>query len=761
MTKILGLDLGTNSIGWAVVENNGHKFELKDKGVRIFQEGVKIKKGIEGSKAAERTGFRSARRLKFRRKIRKINTLKVLSEFGYCPKLTEIELKDWRNKKIYPDNNEFINWWKTNEIENKTPYYFRHLAVTEVLDLMNENSRFIIGRALYHIAQRRGFLSNRLEGTKESEGTVKKAIAEISKEKGEKTLGQYFYEKYQKGEKIRDQYTHRVEHYLEEFNTICKFQNLPKEFVDEIYKAIFFQRPLKSQKGLIGKCVFETNKLRCPVSHANFEEYRMLCFVNNIKIKTIDDENLRFLSDDERSKVFPMFYRKSKVHFDFEDIAKQIAPKNQYKYFKDYKRNTEDFLFNYSMKTTVSGCPVSARLQELFGKDFNNIKFEYTREKDNKKSEIDINDIWHVLYTFDSDEKLTEFAQNRLKLNEAQVKEFLRIQIKRDYASLSLKAINKILPYLRMGLIYSHAVFLANMEEVIPKEIWKVEENKKLVRDEVYNIIQNQNEEKQIIEIVNSIIKTSKEENSTWSYESEEIYKKDISEKLKNYYGENKYASLTEERKNNIEAKSFAILKNQMQKNIGCGDFAKVQRIDDRVNTFLTDNFEVEEDKLNRIYHPSALDVYKPPVKSKDGRLYLGSPMVSSVRNPMAMRAMHQLRKVINELIKNDIIDATTKINIEMARDLMNSNERKALQNWQRDREKNRKEYAERIKEHFQAQGINTEPSEDEILKYQLWEEQNSKCIYTSKNICISDFIDADPKFNIENTIQRSKSVNN
>lgn len=38
--RILGLDLGTNSIGWAVVEKDDGKFSLVDKGVRIFQEGV-------------------------------------------------------------------------------------------------------------------------------------------------------------------------------------------------------------------------------------------------------------------------------------------------------------------------------------------------------------------------------------------------------------------------------------------------------------------------------------------------------------------------------------------------------------------------------------------------------------------------------------------------------------------------------------------------------------------------------------------------
>ena len=55
MTKILGIDTGTNSLGWAIVEKQADNYNLLDKGVNIFQEGVKIEKGIESSKAAERT----------------------------------------------------------------------------------------------------------------------------------------------------------------------------------------------------------------------------------------------------------------------------------------------------------------------------------------------------------------------------------------------------------------------------------------------------------------------------------------------------------------------------------------------------------------------------------------------------------------------------------------------------------------------------------------------------------------------------------
>ncbi len=769
MSKILGLDLGTNSIGWAVVETEDNKtFTPVDKGVRIFQEGVKIEKGVEGSKAAERTGYRSARRLKYRRKLRKIETLKALVQFDLCPPLSTDELNNWRYKKDYPTNEAYRNWWLTDNDANietrkeqtKNPYYFRFLVATKKLDLRAQENRYALGRAIYHMAQRRGFLSNRLESTKESEGAVKSGIAEISKAKGERTLGQYFYDLYLKGDKIRDHYTHREDHYLEEFNHICKTQELPTEQIDILRKAIFYQRPLKSQKGLIGTCPFETNKPRCAVSHPLFEEYRMLCFLNNIKIKTPDDEKLRVLSEKEREDVMPVFYRKSKEHFDFDDIAKQLAPKKQYKYFKSADKNPEDWLFNYTMKTTVSGCPVSARFKSVFGDDWKSLSIPHIREKDKKASFINIDDVWHVLMTFDSDEKLAAFATEKLKLNEEQKKEFVNIHLKQDFASLSLKAINKILPYLQQGLIYSHAVFLANMEAVIPADIWSDKENRELIQNEIHQIIQTQNEEKQIVDIVNGLIKHNKEADAVWSKEAIDLYQADLLKQIKIYYGENTFEAFKLERKERIEKNAFELFSHQMQKKMGCGEYAKMQRIDDRIKSFLADQFEVNG-SAEKLYHPSAIETFKPAKKSEDGNYYLGSPMTNSVRNPMAMRALHQLRKVVNELIKAETIDESTTIHIEMSRGLMNANERKALQNWQRKRETERKKYAEEIKKHFDAQGIKAEPNESEILKYQLWEEQKHICIYTGNNIGLSDFLGGGTSYDIEHTIPQSLSFDN
>lgn len=255
--KKLGLDLGTNSIGWGIIDTNNTEKPIQNCGVYIFPEGVKIEKGVESSKASERTGYRSARRLKFRRKLRKYETLKVLIEYSMCP-LTVEELEKWRKEKIYPTSQEYINWYRTDELNNWEPYFLRKKCVEEIAE------KYEIGRALYHIAQRRGFLSNRKESTKGNEnGAVKEGINEITDQKGDKTLGQYFYELKQSGEKVRARYTSRKEHYEEEFNKICTVQNISEELKEKLYNAIFFQRKLKSQKFLVGKCTFERNKPRC------------------------------------------------------------------------------------------------------------------------------------------------------------------------------------------------------------------------------------------------------------------------------------------------------------------------------------------------------------------------------------------------------------------------------------------------------------------------------------------------------------------
>lgn len=197
MTKILGIDTGTNSHGWAIVEKQADEYHLLDKGVDIFQEGVlKTEKGKEYSKAAERTAHKAARVRNYRIKLRKIRLLRILSDAHLCPPLSKVELSVWRLKKEYPKNELFMQWQSTDDESEKTPYAYRHKCLHESLDFSSITDRHILGRAFYHMIQRRGFLSNRKDQSADDTGKVKESISNLTQEMhdaGYEYLGDYFY----------------------------------------------------------------------------------------------------------------------------------------------------------------------------------------------------------------------------------------------------------------------------------------------------------------------------------------------------------------------------------------------------------------------------------------------------------------------------------------------------------------------------------------------------------------------------------------
>ncbi|MBL4905784.1 MAG: type II CRISPR RNA-guided endonuclease Cas9 [Flavobacteriaceae bacterium] len=860
MKKTLGLDLGTNSIGWAIVgKEKGEETKLTDKGVLIFTEGVKSEKGIEFSRAAARTEKRSARRIKFRRKLRKYRTLLVLAQNNMCP-LSESEVIEWRKSglKKYPTNKEFLDWLKTDDDNNINPYHFRDRASRSVIGKLD------LGRALYHMAQRRGFWSNRLDksdegiieqhkpnledvfenaerlidlheqldayfidiskkksknldaGEKELKklynffikqfkikditlkllveicreklnekgnlGVVKGAISNLSdkiKVEGSTTLGQYFWVLYQRGEKIRDHYTDREKHYLSEFELICKVQDLDVNLIDELNKAIFYQRPLKSQKSLIGKCSLETDKARCSVSHPAFEEFRKLQFINSIKVLD-EDGKKQFLTNEQRVEIQSLFFRKSKPHFDFSDISKRLK--------------IDADKFNYDSRTTISGCPTSAALKLLIGDDWRQRvhRESFIDKKGNLTKKIYVYEIaWHVLFTFDSDDKLQEFADDKLCLSKEEARKFSKINLKKDYSSLSLKAINKILPYLREGLIYSHAVFMANMQNVVIEDRWRNQEDRELIQSFIKENIENHQLENKINFVINSCIENCKDNHFTYSKEAEKHLRDDLKKVFKNEFGAISWNKRKD--KEMILEKSFEIFLKCLKSNKKDEQFVNIKRIDQKIKDFLKGENEtgevfVENEKLfNKMFHPSDLEIFKPElVKDEYGNvryIKLGNPVTGSIKNPMAIRAMYQLRKIVNALIEEGKIDENTVINIELARELNDANIRKAIQNWQKSREELRKTYEAKIKELYEKEtGNKINPTSDDIerfemaleqredgklvckediLKYQLWNEQNHICLYTGKTIGLTSFLGKNPTFEIEHTIPRSKSYDN
>lgn len=692
MEKILGIDLGTNSIGWAITEENNGSYKLIDRGGNIFQEGVAYNKNNEKPMVEERTSTRALRRNYFRRRLRKIEILKVLIKNKFCPEITEEELSTWKLKKQYPLNQEFLQWLRTDDSCDKNPYHDRYIALTRKLDFDKQQDRYIFGRAIYHIGQRRGFLSNRKDSTKEDDkGKVSNAIKELDTAMANadcKYLGDFFYKLYQKKERTRNGcngegygYAYRKEHYLKEFEAICKTQEIHEELQKSLYYAIFFQRPLKSQKGTIGYCTFEKGKSRCPISHPCFEEFRMFQFINSIKIKTPNDEELRELTTLERKEIIALFLRKSKPHFDFEDIAKKLVgnKKSNYGFYKD--KEHKDYLFNYTMSTTVSGNPTTAALLNLFGDEWDKHLCSIYAKAGNKSKEQIVNDIWHVLFTFDDSERLYEWGVTNLQLSPEEAKKFSDINISQGYASMSINVIKKSLPYLRAGYRYDQAISLANLKCVVGENIWNnIDLRSKIIGD----------------------ICTAVEEFS---------FVKRLERTKKEY-----------------------------------------------IQNILLNEYGIEKCYSNKLYHPSQVEYFKEASINQNGILQLGSPRTTSIRNPMAMRALFRLRILTNKLLSEYKIDENTRINIEMARELNDANKRAAIKRYQKELEGNHKKYSKEIsKLYFEETGIKITPTTDDILKYQLWEEQKHWCIYTNEKICISEFIGQGNKYDIEHTVPRSR----
>lgn len=475
MGKILGLDLGTNSIGWALIDDKQNK--ILGVGSRIFPMGV-IDLGngeSEMSKNSSRTGARGVRRQFFRRRLRKKVLLKALSENKMCP-MTIQDFEDWKNSKSFPTD-KLATWFAIN------PYELRYRALNEKLTLEE------IGRILYHLIQRRGFLSNSRKGGND-DGAIFKGNAKEGKigidatlESIEnQTLGSYLYSIYPKKnqpfldglERIRNRYTTR-KMYVDEFEMIWNKQaQFHTKLNDELkqllggrkqdgYKEdgiLFHQRPLRSQKHLVGNCSFESTKTKCPISAIPVELFRIHQWVNTVEY------NGKRLSNDERDKIIEQLLLAEKV--DFKKLRKAIG------------KESAEFKFNYKDDDKIVGTHTISYLanKKFFGKKW----FDFT-EKEQE-------DIWHVLYFFDSKSNLKDYAIKNWGFDEEQATAISKFNVKDGYSSLSRKAIGNILPFLQQGFLYDIAVALGGIKNAFGNE-WNnlPEEKRNFIIDNVPDIV--------------------------------------------------------------------------------------------------------------------------------------------------------------------------------------------------------------------------------------------------------------------------------
>ncbi len=896
MENILGLDLGTNSIGFSIrnphIDSNIVN-QIEQFGSIVFKKGVGSEKGNEFSYASKRTQKRSIRRLNQSRKYRIWETLDVLMKNSYCP-ITKDELNQWRIydklnglKRIYPVNAiKFEQWVRLDfngdgKPDYSSPFQLRKEIATNQLDLTNETDRFKIGRAFYHISQRRGFKSSKGETIRDQEKETEEnnlnpeieAVIDIKKSEKKiagkledyiseqrengldiKTIGWALAELENKGERIRENWTPIRIQYDNELKYIFDYQhhlNIESDFYKSIHKAIFYKRPLRSQKGLVGKCTLEPTKDRCPISHPDFEEFRAWSFINNIQYRDIEGKGWQDLKLELKLELYDQCFMRTKANFKFEEIKGFLI-----------KKLAKYYIFNYKDKINVAGCPISARLKNLFGDSWKKYTYATKKTRTDKKGishpvTYNIEDIWHVLFSFEDEENIIEFAEKSLNLGEKS-KSFVNLwlAIPQGYSMLSIKAIRNINHFLKQGLIYTESTLLAKLPDILGEELWN--ENEKLFTSEIRLLTDKNRNEKRILNITNNLISEYKakslELNEQFAYKNTD-YKLDLSDLIdvENYcienFGEKTWSELPTEKYKQTQKGVVEKVSKLYQRFFESSkrDYYKLPKLGDTIKEFLLGNFEflqcenkrkINENKicicrnckrLNQLYHPSQIEIYAPSkVKTLEhnGTMMslklLESPNTGSFKNPMAMRTLNELRKLINHMLLEGEISEETHIVVETARELNDANMRWAIAEYQKQREAENKEYEAAITELIKdpqfngnanpknnedidrvrllvdqfdivEKGIKVTMDETEndnkkkksknsekvdsfkrspeflqtiikekdlVKKYRLWKEQEFRCIYTGKMIRITDLF-ADNIIDFEHTIPRSLSFDN
>ena len=832
--KTLGIDLGTNSIGIAVRnadldENISNQLEYYSS--VIFKSGVGNGKSGEYSYAAERTKFRSTRRLYQARKYRIWATLRLLIEHKCCP-LTEGELDRWAKydkekglKRQYPiDAHEFEQWVRLDFDcdgipEYSSPYQLRAELTERQLDWSNQTDRYKFGRAMYHIAQRRGFKSSKgetLKAANENEDISTIDIgAEMKKSEEKKSKGLIDYmEQYtlptagcafakmeREGIRIRDNNKYQAvqSQYQAEVKYICEYQHIdtinPALYIGLISTkkgegTIFYRRPLRSQKSNVGKCTLESNHRRCPVSHPDFEEFRALSFINNIKYRLDPTDEWQPLSNEERTELFEKVFTRSKATFKFEDIRKWIE-----KRYNGITLSYDNRTINYRDHTTVAGCPVISRLRKILGDDWrtSTIKTEKTRinHHTGEVHSVSYNyeDIWHLAYSSDDYEQLAEFAKTQMHLDDKQVGEMTRLwsAIQEDYASLSLKAIRNILPLLREGLLYNEAVALAKIADIIGHDCW--EERKNAILSDYDALTADTNRTRLAYNIANTLIANYKSKTIDEQQGFKDIHyilddtdRNDITKCIINTISEKRWNNLSNTEKETLQ-KEIEKLYQQFFAS-SSREYYKVPRIGDALKQRFANLFpDIPVEKWDKLYHHSQIDKF-PQHFDNDGHLTFGTPDIGSIKNPVVLRALHTLRRTINSLLEQGIIDETTRVVVETARELNDANWRWAIESYQKTREQENKAIADIIKEFrpnysdadiekgrllFEQNIVTATTRQDkekaehfalDMQKYKLWKEQNFQCLYSGKQINVSDLFN-DNIIQIEHTVPRSISFDN
>ncbi|WP_169568156.1 type II CRISPR RNA-guided endonuclease Cas9 [Sneathiella limimaris] len=455
----LGIDLGTNSLGWAALELNHAKttpIGIVASGVRIFSDGRNPKD--KQSNAAKRREPRSARKNRDRAKRRTERLMRELTEFKLMP--------------TDPSERKKLEGGKHTLLEDTDPWILRYRALNEEISL------FQLGRAIFHLHQRRGFKSNRKTDRADSEsGKVFEATQRTSvalEENDARTLGELFgHSRYEaacfnktapKGER-KPQPLARVrksgsgskwqyDYYptraliMEEFHLIWEAQKKyhPEVLTDEAYArladTIEWQHPLKAQP--VGRCTLLPEEERAAKAYPVYQRARILQEVNALRVSDAGKAEYA-LSIEQRNKV----------------VNRLITPTSKtgkvtFKQLKKLLGLEADVLFNLESdkRQELQGDETAAKLMQpdRWGLAW----LELTADQQHQ--------IVYQLLHEENEEALIKWLCNTWELSPEQAYQVSNCPLPDGHGRLSLKALEKIVPALENDVIvYSEAVERAGL----------------------------------------------------------------------------------------------------------------------------------------------------------------------------------------------------------------------------------------------------------------------------------------------------------
>ena len=424
----LGLDLGVASIGWALVNEENGTHKLIHWGSRIFQAGVDdLTSGKGTSRCADRRRQRALRLQYFRRRERKRELVETLIAGGLlksAPDQAFFQEIDRRLLRLFPSK-EFRR--KAHLI----PYFYRKLALDQPLEPDE------LARALFHLAQRRGYLSNRKQEAKDEKeaGAVKSGIhrlKEAIRNSGARTLGEYFCGVDPETERVRCRYTERAM-YQDEFRRICRAQRhlIPEELENALYRAIFYQRPLKSCRHLIGRCRLYPDLPRCSFAREEAQLFRIYTTVRNLRVES--GGVIRSLTEEESRAAVK--------------LLNSFSPQ-----FRKNGRITLAKLQKAVGLTRGEKFTLADEEKEVCGNELKNILFRAFGEKAATLPPEERERFFNDLASIRKEEVLRKRLRDHWKLPEERIDEVAGLAMPEGYCAFSLKALRELLPELEAGI---------------------------------------------------------------------------------------------------------------------------------------------------------------------------------------------------------------------------------------------------------------------------------------------------------------------